>query len=147
MGRSPPSSTPPSPRSALMWWSRCAQKRMLEPTSSDTLLVLSWEPSLDLALSSVMLRLRPMPKLTPTPSSLESSALLTTLLPPLATLLALLDLLPLQLPQLLLPLAQSPSPTLLPLLLLAMLLHLLLLLQLLLHLLLLLRLLLMSPTT
>merc|ERR1719340_371112 len=113
-----------------MWWSRCAQKRMLEPTSSDTLLALSWEPSLDLALSSVMLRLRPM--LMPTPSSLESSALLTTPLPLLATLLALLDLLPLQLPQLLLAM-------LLPLLLLAMLLHLHLLLQLLLHLLLLLR--------
>merc|ERR1719402_240702 len=105
-----------------MWWSRCAQKRILEPTSSDTLLALSWEPSLDHALSSVMLRLRPMPMLMPTPSSLESSALLTTPLPLLATLLALLDLLPLQLPQLLLPLAQSLSPTLLHLLLLAMLL-------------------------
>merc|ERR1719400_2352861 len=98
---------------------------MLEPTSSATLQDLSWEPSLDLALSSVMLR--PMPMLMPTPSSLESSALLTTLLPLLATLLALMDLLPLQLPHLLLPLAQSLSLTPLPLLLLAMLLHLLLL--------------------
>ena len=83
-----------------MWWSRCAQKPMLEPqpTFWDTLLLAhSLVPLLDPAGS---VRPRPVLMLMLMPSSLEDSPLLTTLQPlqatlvePLAPLLQLLPLL------------------------------------------------------
>merc|ERR1711990_1256577 len=124
--RSPLSSTPPTLRSVSMWWSRCAQRHMLEPPPMfwDTqLLDHSLVPLLDPA-GSVRLMLMPMLKLKLMPSSLEDSPLLTTLLPLQATLLEPLALLP----QLLLLLAQLPLAMLLLLLLSATLLLLLLLL-------------------
>merc|ERR1711990_319377 len=130
--RSPLSSTPPTLRSVSMWWSRCAQRHMLEPPPMfwDTqLLDHSLVPSLDPA-GSVRLMLMQMLKLKLKlmPSSMEDSPLLTTLLPLQATLLEPLALLP----QLLLLLAQLPLAMLLLLLLSATLLLLLLLLPLLL---------------
>merc|ERR1719234_317335 len=114
--RSPQLLTPPSLRSALTWWSRCAQKHMWEqpPTFLATqLLDLSLVPLLDPAGG-----VRPM--LMPMPSSMEVSPLLTTLPPLQATLSELLAPLPPW--QLLLPLVMLllllPSATLLHLLLL-----------------------------
>merc|ERR1712001_301111 len=133
--RSPRSSTPPTLRSASMWWSRCAQKPMLEPpTFWDTLLLAhSLVPLLD-PTGSVRPRpmLKPMLMLKLMPSSLEGSPLLTTLPPLQDTLLEPSA----PLPQLLPLLAQLPSA--IPLLLLLLLLPLLSATQLLLFLLLLL---------
>merc|ERR1712001_26887 len=135
--RSPRASTPPTPRSASMWLSRCAQKPMLEPpTFWDTrLLGHSLVPLLD-PTGSVrprpMLMLKLMLMLMP--SSLEGSPLLTTLPPLQDTLLEPSA----PLPQLLPLLAQLPSAIPLLLLLLLLLLPSATLLLLLLHLLLLL---------